>query len=84
MVQPGKIALQGGRQLIFSAPNAPKWFRITNTGANVLGVTFTDNAGNSSLSAQIAPNTSKDFIASRIEIRDETGNGVAGMYEAIT
>lgn len=84
MAQPGKISFQGNRQLIFSTTQSYRWFRITNTGATIMGVTFTNDVGEGSLSAQIAPNTSKDFIASRIEIRDDSGNGVSGFYEAVS
>jgi hypothetical protein len=84
MAQPGKIAVTGtgNRQLILSAA-VVRWYRITNTSSNVMGVTFTNDSNESGRSAQLAPNTSKDFMASKLEIRDDTGAGVVGNYEAL-
>jgi len=83
MAQPGKIATQGNRQLIFDTKKSPRWFRITNTGANVMGVTYTDEVGSANLSIVIKPNNSMDFFALRIDIRDDSGNGVSGIYEGL-
>lgn len=83
MAQPGKIATQGSRQSIFNTKKSPRWFRITNTGANVMGVTYTDDEGHANMSTVIEPNNSMDFVASRIDIRDDTGKGVIGTYEAL-
>lgn len=84
MAQPGKISFTGERHLIFSANKQNfRWFRITNTGANVMGVSFTNDAGQANISAQILPNTSMDFLTSHLEIRDDTGKGVTGVYEGV-
>jgi hypothetical protein len=84
MAQPGKISFMGGRHLIFSAGKQNfRWFRITTTGASDMVVSFTNDAGQPSQSGTILPNTSMDFLASKLEILDDEKRGVSGVYEGV-
>ena len=83
MAAAGRINVKApDRQLVYAA-KAARWFRVTNAGSTLMGVTFTDEDGVAGRSAQIGANSSKDFVASRLEIRDDSGSNVVGSYEAV-
>ena len=84
MAQPGKVSIvKGGRQKLYKASpkTGARLYRITNTGTGILGVTYTNDAGETSQSAQVAPGTSMDFLASDLEARDDSNQGASGIYE---
>jgi hypothetical protein len=86
MALPGKIAVpKNGRQHLYKAsPKAGvRLYRVTNTGAGALGITYTNDAGDAGRSAQIGAGQSMDFLASELEARDDSGQGANGTYEAV-
>lgn len=86
MAQPGKFSVKGTglHRLIYEGGKSnPRWYRIFNAGANTLGVTYTDADGLQGRSLTIEAGMSLDLAASKIELRDDTGGGVSGTYEAL-
>lgn len=86
MAQPGKISLpKNGRQTLFKAATKThlRLYRVTNTGNGLLGVTYTDDVGDASRSAQLSPGQSMDFLASAVEARDDSAQGASGLFEVV-
>ena len=86
MAAPGKIKLDAppARQLLFDVPvSQARWYRLINHGPGTMGVTYTSATGSIGISAQIQLGLSMDFLAAKIEVRNDGGGEVSGVYEEL-
>lgn len=88
MANPGRIALLPHKQqLLFDTENGnARWYRVFNSSTQiVMGVRYTEIAGDAGKATVVEPGTSMDFLAIRLEVRHDlsTGGTINGSYEAL-